>query len=75
MLYHIHIYIYIYMVIIIIMIIICGGLGDLDEVAEGPQQQSSDSPEFSLLRLSLLRFADSKFWEIPHGHENSTPSD
>ena len=27
----------------------------------------------SLLRLSLPRFVDSRFREIPHGHENSTP--
>ena len=29
--------------------------------------------QISLLRLSLLRFVDSKFPEIPYGHENSTP--
>ena len=40
---------------------------------ENARASSSPRPvAYSRLRISLLRFADSRFWEIPYGSRNST---
>ena len=40
--------------------------------AQRPEPRRHVRP-ISLLRLSLLDFLTQDFWEIPYGHENSTP--
>ena len=44
-----------------------------EPVGEVHWEQGPALRPISLLRLSLLRFVDTNFLEIPYGHENSTP--